>query len=113
MENRERSDCLHRERWLGARLSESPIDDRYALGILDPEYREWREGGKPTDGLDLLGELPLLPVEAGGVCHLLGEPDEDGAKWGVLFFWRGIGRGGVSGEWGSEGNFGEKQTWKR
>jgi GNAT superfamily N-acetyltransferase len=66
-----------------ARLRERPLDYRIALGILDPDYKEWRPEGKPNYRLDVIGGAPLLsfaPEEEvsffAGVCHVLAPPTQ-------------------------------------
>jgi len=63
-----------------ARLLESPLDYRHALGILDPQYQEWRAEGKPEHELVFVNDVPLLMVKSDGVCLVLGEPDDAGAR---------------------------------
>jgi hypothetical protein len=71
---------------LRARLWERPLDNRLALGILDPEYEEWRPDGKPEHQVGFVGDVPLLSFPPGGtkslfdgVCHVLACPTQEEA----------------------------------
>jgi ribosomal protein S18 acetylase RimI-like enzyme len=62
-------------------LLQSPLDYRHALGILDPEYQEWRPEGKPAHEVIFFGEAALLLVKTDRVHpHLLWEPDTPAAQ---------------------------------
>ncbi|UCH36482.1 MAG: GNAT family N-acetyltransferase [Armatimonadota bacterium] len=79
MKARADEDPCGEERLL-ARLRESPLDYRSALGVLDPEHLEWRDEGKPEHDLTFVADVPLLMVWTDGVCHVLAEPDEAAAR---------------------------------
>jgi len=61
-----------------AHLQTRPLDYRQALAVLDPDYREWRPGGKPKHSLLFFGDLALLLLKRQRVCLPLGAPTPEG-----------------------------------
>lgn len=60
-------------------LLRRPLDYRHALGILDPEYQEWRPEGKSAHDLVFVAAVPLLMVNREGAIQVLRDPDDAAA----------------------------------